>query len=180
MNPHISKTISATRFPVILGPVMIHCQTAFDRTPFRLFWGEMFGRITVPLFFIISSYLFFQNFDGSIQSYLIKFKKRVTSLIFPYILWNLLAFLFYWMRGETCPQNILESFWVVDYHSGHSPADGPLWFLRTLILMLPITPLMYCINKNKTIARLSVVAYFLLFASFSFFDKGIIIGCVCF
>ena len=84
MTPNISKAISFTRFPIILGPVMIHCQQGFSETPFRLFWGEMVGRITVPLFFIISEYLFFQHFDGTIKSFTDKFKKRVRTLIVPY------------------------------------------------------------------------------------------------
>lgn len=180
MTPYISRAISATRFPIILGPVMIHCQTGFDSTPYRLFWGEMVGRITVPLFFIISGYLFFQKFDGSIDAYKCKLKKRVSSLVIPYLLWNLLAFLFYWGIGVAEGDDFLLSFWVVDYHSGHSPADGPLWFLRTLILLLPLTPVVYGLNKNRYFCWISLVLYLLLFTNTGVFRQGTIFGFACF
>ena len=172
MTPYISKAISATRFPIILGPVMIHCQTGFDSAPYRLFWGEMVGRITVPLFFFF--------FDGSIDAYKGKLKKRFSSLIIPYLLWNLLAFLFYWCIGIAEGNDFLSSFWVVDYHSGHSPADGPLWFLRTLILLLPLTPIMYGLNRNKVLSWASIALYLLLFTNSSIFKQGTVVGFACF
>lgn len=180
MTNSVSKAISATRFPIILGPVMIHCQTMFQETPYRLFWGEMIGRITVPLFFIISGYLFFQKFDGSLEAYKSKLKKRCSSLIVPYLLWNLLAFLFYLGGGLAEGSDFLSSFWVVDYHSGHSPADGPLWFLRTLILLLPLTPLMYLINKKRWLSWFSVVIYLILFINIGVLKQGTVIGFACF
>lgn len=180
MTPSISKAISATRFPIILGPVMIHCQEEFETTPYRLFWGEMMGRIAVPLFFIISGYLFFQKFDGSFGAYKSKIKKRFSSLLIPYILWNLLAFFFYWSIGVAHSSDFLSSFWVVNYHSGHSPADGPLWFLRTLILLLPLSPLIYIVNKRRWFCWLSVVFYLLLFLNMGIFKQGTMIGFACF
>lgn len=180
MTSSISKAISATRFLIILGPVMIHCQTGFAVTPYRLFWGEMVGRITVPLFFIISGYLFFQHFDGTLNAYVEKFRKRLLTLIVPYLLWNLLAFLFYWSIGVAPADEFMNSFWVVSYHSGHSPADGPLWFLRSLILLLPFTPIMYMLNKQKCLSWISVVLYLLLFTNMGPFKQGTIIGFACF
>ena len=180
MTPYISKAISVTRFPVILGPVMIHCQTGFDATPYRLFWGEMVGRITVPLFFFISGYLFFLKFDGSLNAFKSKLIKRVSSLIVPYILWNLLAFFFYWSIGIAEGKDFLSSFWVVEYHSGHSPADGPLWFLRTLILLLPLTPIIYVFNINKYLCIGSLILYLFLFSNYGIFKQGMAIGFACF
>lgn len=180
MTPSVSKAISATRFLIILGPVMIHCQGTFEATPYRLFLGEMVGRITVPLLFIISGYLFFQKFDGSLYAYKNKLKKRCSSLIIPYLLWNFLAFLFYWGIGVAEGSDFMSSFWVVDYHSGHSPADGPLWFLRILILLLPLTPLMYVINKRRWLSWLSLAFYLMLFSNMGVFKQGSIIGFACF
>ena len=180
MTPYISKVISVTRFPIIIGPVMIHCQTGFDVTPYRLFWGEMVGRITVPLFFFISGYLFYLKFDGSLNAYKSKMIKRVSSLIVPYILWNLLAFFFYWSIGIAEGKDFLTSFWSVDYHSGHSPADGPLWFLRTLILLLPLTPIIYIFYINKYLCIGSLFLYLLLFSNSGIFKQGMTIGFACF
>lgn len=179
MTPSISKSISATRFPLILGPVLIHCGDHFQQTAYNLFFSEIVGRITVPLFFVISGYLFFQKYDGSWEDYKKKLKNRIHSLLIPYILWNLLAFIFYWIIGKTDPSQFYQSFWSVGYHGGHSPADGPLWFLRTLILILPIVPIIYWWNCHK-LGWLSVVAYFCLFSEFNVFNSGSVIGVICF
>lgn len=48
--------------------------------------------VAVPLFFIISGALFYRNYDNS--KYLSKVKRRATSLIIPYLIWNTLSLVF--------------------------------------------------------------------------------------
>lgn len=96
------------------------------------------------------------------------------------MLWNLLDFLFYWGIGVAEEDDFLSSFWVVNYHSGHSPADGPLWFLRTLILLLPLTPVVYGLNKNRYLCWIALVLYLLLFTNTGIFKQGTVIGFACF
>ena len=43
--------------------------------------------ITVPIFFIISGYLFFLKFEGSISGFTNQCRKRFRSLLVPYFLW---------------------------------------------------------------------------------------------
>lgn len=157
MNPYISKVISVSRFPMICGVVMIHSQI-FERTNVSLFFGEMYGRICVPFFYLISGFLFFHGYKSLLGSYKEKLGKRVRSWLIPYILWNLIAYLIYtFITGDMVPSQILESFTVVSGKSGHSPADGPLWFLRTLMILSIISPLLYLINVKKYISWLSPI-----------------------
>ena len=56
------------------------------------------GGIAVPLFFVISGYLYFRNIDFSIDiksQIRRKQKSRVKSIIIPYLIWNTFGMLFY-------------------------------------------------------------------------------------
>ena len=100
-----SSTISALRFPLTVGVVFIHFNVLSDNLAmrgtgnaehfptwlvcmFNLF-SEVLPRIAVPLFFIISGYLFFRS-GFMIRTYTDKLRRRVRTLLVPYILWNLL------------------------------------------------------------------------------------------
>lgn len=157
MNSYISEVISVSRFPMICGVVMIHSQI-FERTNVSLFLGEMYGRICVPFFYLISGFLFFHGYNNLFGSYKEKLTKRVRSWLIPYILWNFIAYLVYtFITGDMILSQFFESFFVVSGKSGHSPADGPLWFLRTLMILSILSPLLYLINKNKYISWLSPI-----------------------
>ena len=58
----------------------------------------------------------------------------------------------------------MESFWVVSSKGGHSPADGSLWFIRTLILLMVVSPVFYYVANNKfsTPVVLSLLALWIL------------------
>ena len=45
------------------------------------------GHIAVPMFYIISAYLFYHNIS-TLKDTLSKIKKRIKTLLIPYLLWN--------------------------------------------------------------------------------------------
>lgn len=177
MTPYFSKVISVSRFPIIVGVVFIHALIISNGTDLHYFLGNVIGRIGVPLFYIISGYLFFQKYDNSLKCYKNKLKKRVFSLLIPYLLWNIIAYLVYAFITHTMqPEDFVQSFWVVNSKPGHSPADGPLWFVRTLMMLSIISPVMYCLNKNKYTAFISLILLLLWLIGCPGFNKGTIIG----
>ena len=177
MTPYFSKVISISRFPIIVGVVFIHALIISNGTDLHYFLGNIIGRIGVPLFYIISGYLFFQKYDNSLKCYKNKLKKRVFSLLIPYLLWNIIAYLVYAFITHTMqPEDFVQSFWVVNSKPGHSPADGPLWFVRTLMMLSIISPVMYCLNKNKYTAFISLILLLLWLIGCPGFNKGTIIG----
>ena len=177
MTPYFSKVISISRFPIIVGVVFIHALIISNGTDLHYFLGNVIGRIGVPLFYIISGYLFFQKYDNSLKCYKNKLKKRVFSLLIPYLLWNIIAYLVYAFITHTMqPEDFVQSFWVVNSKPGHSPADGPLWFVRTLMMLSIISPVMYCLNKNKYTAFISLILLLLWLIGCPGFNKGTIIG----
>lgn len=158
----LSTTISWLRFPLIFLIIMLHCYSVqrmegeheiFFKAvyPFALWLGET----GVPGFFFISGFLFFL----SKKSYTEKLRSRFHTLFIPYILWNLLLLILYvFAYAIGHPQDIngknivgysfidyLRIFWDRgSYDNGNFvPLLCPLWYIRNLIIMSILSPLLY-------------------------------------
>ena len=46
----------------------------------------------VPVFFLLSAYLFYRTFDGTVENYIQKIKRRFWSLFVPYIIFNTIGY----------------------------------------------------------------------------------------
>ncbi len=191
MNPEElqSRTISFLRFPLIVGVVLIHVTLnppslneagALQEHLFpvyshiRLLFSEIFGRLAVPLFFLISGFLFFYRTESfTAQVYGLKLKKRVRSLLLPYLLWNLLFLSIALLSRlampdvvsntvDYTPSHCLLSFWDTSLYTpnaandaGHYPINFPLWFIRDLMVMVLISPLLcFLLTKAHAIVPL--------------------------
>lgn len=102
-----SKTIDEIRFPLAIAVVFIHinvttippleAEFAIWSTDgicnlIYIVMAHIITHVAVPLFFVISGYLFFLNFTRwNVSTYLKKIKKRMHTLVIPYILWNFAA-----------------------------------------------------------------------------------------
>lgn len=173
----LSTTISWMRFPLIFLIIMLHCYSVQQLEgehelyfkvvyPFALWLGET----GVPGFFFISGFLFFL----SKKCYTRKLHSRFQTLFIPYILWNLLLLLLYvFTYALGYPQDIngkniinysfidyLRLFWDRgSYDDGNFvPILCPLWYIRNLIIMSIISPLLYYIVKYIRKLFLIIVA----------------------
>lgn len=109
----ISKSISLLRFPLVLMVVFIHSGGfgEFHTEIFninilsnihvydviRILISRILCQVAVPLFFLISGYLFYYKFDKYNWNWSIwtqKLKSRVYTLFVPYISWNILRFIY--------------------------------------------------------------------------------------
>lgn len=179
MTTYFSNFITLSRLPIILGVVCIHAGYFCDYGLFYYIFGEVFGRIGVPLFFFISGYLFFQKYLNTKIIYAQKIKKRFFSLFIPYVLWNFFAFIIYcFVTDSMSLDQFFQAFWVVEGKSGHSPADGPLWFLRSLMIYSLLAPFFFLINNSRILSWISPVLVFLWIFDISLFKSGFIIGVV--
>ncbi len=170
LNAHSSQTIDFMRFPLIVGIVMIHCHIESDSLPAATCFINLFHigfcRPCVPLFFIISGFLFFRNGTSDRTTYISQLRKRVPTVLVPYLLWNILALIWYVMvsRGAIVAKiptdNIFKFlqyiFWdqlgepcSFYYEPPTTPVDYPLWYLRDLIVMSIISPLFYVLLKGR-------------------------------
>ena len=166
----MSKTISFLRFPLICIVVFIHTDlsdifmagkqivaageyTGYET--FRRFLQQLF-LLAVPAFFAISGYLFF-DWQGKFTKdvYAQKIRKRVKTLLVPYLLWNLIVWAVNTLgplllpslaagRGATLADydisRFLMAFWD---NGGGKPVCIQLWFLRDLIVTCLLSPIIY-------------------------------------
>ena len=133
--------------------------------------SEVWSRIAVPGFFLISGYLFFFNTVFGKETYLNKLKRRVKSLLLPYLFWNLLFMVYYYLLPLLIPsffqeegheitmKNIICSLWVTK--NGH--AINQFWYIRDLLVCSLISPVFYFLfTWNKALKFISFSAFFLL------------------
>lgn len=128
--------------------------------------------IAIPYFFLISGYFYFKKTTSLTKVvYLSKTKKRIKTLLIPYIAWNVLAFLVplttAFVKGNVLEymqefNNVspLSIFW--DYKSVVRPVTNligfqiaeawplnvPLWFLRDLFIISLLSPIVYFLVKK--------------------------------
>ena len=179
----LSQTIAFLRFPLIAGVVLIHSKVkdvvikGVQLIPPDGYWfydnisylfSHIFAAVAVPLFFFISGFLFFYKAEVFTKEvYAKKLKKRVHTLLIPYIFWNLaVALLFFLseiffsglMSGvhkaihDYTFQDWLWAFWNRTHIEGVGLYNNPIcyqfWFLRDLMVVMLFSPLVYWLIKK--------------------------------
>lgn len=166
-----SRVIEWLRFPLAAAVVLLHAgeravggvyDADFSGT-LRIVLSQGICRIAVPVFFFFSGFLFFTGLKTwDKQVWTNKMKKRVRTLLLPYILWNIMAllagFAYGWLRSrvnpEVVPLSLLETlqrngwlniFWASTFSC---PIDYPLWFIRDLILYVAVTPVVFFLVRK--------------------------------
>lgn len=142
------------------------------------FVSGMMGRCAVPLFYVISGYLFFLRVPEGMKSIYGKMRKRVGTLVVPYIigclffvgfgvLMAVLPGVSKYMNSSLMPlffKPIGEILRSIFYDAGNgTPCAFQLWFLRDLILIVATSPLWYlCLKHLKWgfVAVVFVLTYF--------------------
>ena len=176
MDTEVSRFIQLTRFPLILGPVLIHCHWPGLEDSYVQYICIEVGWITVPLFFLISGFLLFRNYDGSTSCYKKKMARRVYTLLIPYLVWNLIAYIFFaYIDRQIAPQHFIQSFFALPEMSG-GPADHPLWFLRNIIVYTLLAPLIYWFVKQRFAGVILVSILAIWFWGLPLLQHGIMIG----
>lgn len=108
------------------------------------------GRIAVPGFFLISGYFFFFQKELTIESYKLSLLKRVMSLLIPYVLWN--VFYYSLILGKVSLSvrfgidvypDELAKINTPFYQHLLEPINYPLWYVRDLMCMALISPIIY-------------------------------------
>lgn len=146
----------------------------------QLFTSEMIGRCAVPLFYLISGYLFFMKVPDGVKSIGRKIRKRIKSLLIPYFIGCLFFVIFYsfvallpWTSNLINssssiiplfqkPYSIILISIFYDGGTGY-PCAFQLWFLRDLILIVATSPLWHlCLKHLKWgfVAVVFVLTYF--------------------
>lgn len=120
----------------------------------KLLVSQTLVKVAVPVFFIMSGFLFFANVDKwDVTTYKKKVLRRIKTLLIPYLIWNLLMA----VKLKTFSMSMFWAFWnpagkQIDWF-GHeqlmtAPANMPLWFLRDLMVASLLTPIIYILVKR--------------------------------
>lgn len=171
--------ISNIRLPLCVLIVFMHCNPpVFHCQPVRLdayrhfnvfhgFLSESLFCLCVPIFFIIFGYLFFINIDQFTKSvYYEKLHRRLHSLLIPYLVWNTIVFLLYYLGSMTIApmpsgkaatsftfSDFIWSFWNIGHVYGDASFTGlvldiPLWYVRDLLVISLFSPLLYILLRK--------------------------------
>lgn len=184
-----SEVIKVLRFPLAMMVVFLHAEPfidGWDITDMNVgnMGANMAGiimysishiltQIAVPIFFVISGYLFFKKLEiWDRNEWSRKMRSRVSSLLIPYLLWvvffccvhiarhvvaghgmaEMLSIVTQWVKEQG---GILNLFWSSSVWEGGADnvfgqkvlMSGPmpfhLWFIRDLIVMILLSPLFY-------------------------------------
>ena len=113
--------------------------------------------LCVPLFFVLSGFLYFRNVPErpGLRFFLDKDRKRVFSLLIPYIIANVVAFLCYWAAYRFAP-SMMSGFFGDDWQKPlfifwTGPVNMSLWFIRDLIIAVIFAPLTWLIVRYTRI-----------------------------
>lgn len=145
----------------------------------RLFCSVVIARSAVPIFFIISGYLLFLKVEEYNKIvYISKLRKRWHSLVIPYLSWIILFVLWtlmfkvggillhskswtvifeYFQENSYLHMLWDSSVWgeritwlgIETHNSG--PVLLPFWYMRDLIMMVVISPIIYWLIKEAKI-----------------------------
>lgn len=179
------EALALLRFPLAAAVVCEHVfSTQFAGYPQMLSDSLLFREVTdfvmafvkgqsVPVFFFISGYLFFLGGGFNHGIYKEKLRRRVWTLLLPYLLWNVLILLQYLAlllpplkaigssiadgQPDFSLQGLLYCFWDASHcifpveHIGDLnifPINSPLWFLRDLMIVCCLTPVIHWLIKK--------------------------------
>ncbi|EGF53276.1 acyltransferase family protein [Bacteroides fluxus] len=191
MNTYIdikeeSNYVNFLRILLIIGVVFTHSAVdvplphGYSNYAYNIifFQQEVLGEFRVPTFFFLSGYFFFkkENLKFNLSDYKIKIKKRVTTLLIPYIIWCLIALLLkmgyiFLKTGNLSTLNgiipIAKSF---IFYNGTIiypfPINGPLWYIRDLIIITLFSPIIFwtiqLVRKKYIIVSILLVIFIIL------------------
>lgn len=145
------------------------------------FIEAFFRNQSVPIYFFISGYVFFIGLQKwSKEKYIKKITNRKKSLLYPYLIWNtimLLASLIVLyiapnimngQLGDFTIEGFLSVYWRYDGTltnalPSYKPMNYPLWFVRDLMIIVLLAPLLY--KALKKIGRNVVIFFAILWAT---------------
>lgn len=126
--------------------------------------------VAVPLFFTISGFLFLRKFELSLAAYVEMLRKKFVSLLIPYLLFNAGLVVWFYFVGSIEMMGswsfvVSEGLFSKTFGIGTTPINYPLWFLRDLLVVFLLSPVLLLFFKEAP--GVGLVALFALWAGLS-------------
>ena len=182
ITTQFSHKVTIVSFILAVFVMYIHAKnTAYysfqgvDATPIytlNQILSETFGRIGVPFFFIQSGYWMFR-FDiqqADIEDWKQKLKKKIKTLIVPYLLWNAYSIVVFMILANLPGRPFYKEDVQVANLSLQRLYEGlilnrynlPYWFMRDLIIITFLSPLLSFFLKKKIVAAITWIILMIL------------------
>ncbi|MCM3599409.1 acyltransferase [Robertmurraya korlensis] len=191
ISKYVSKKITILSFLYAYLVVVIHSSNSINYfgtdksinfvTYIENIIGEGVARIAVPSFFVISGILFFIGFTPSINAFRSKYKSRAKSLLVPYLLWNVIGYVYACIVPllaakvisiNTLPAEIgLKSFLIAVITAQYTT----FWFIGSLIICVVLSPVIYFLVSKPIFSEISIVLLAVIWGVFAG-RTGILVG----
>lgn len=198
MDKQSSQIISLLRFPLMFMVLIVHSGSLIKGSyPFLYEIPKLLGDLIIPSYSFISGYLFFiKSPTFTIDNYKKNISRRTKTLLVPFLLWNLIPIfasiivrIFRCLLGK---QNFSDVFHYIssvdwpnlfwDHHYMDEQVynmfgwpikytftcDGPLWYMRDLIVICLFTPLIFWFIKKTRIWGLLLMSLLYLFSIYPY------------
>lgn len=191
-----SDVINWLRFPMIVMVAYIHYFESFKTgqesvgndvyNNLMILMSHVISRATVPTFFLVSGYYFFHNTEFNFDVFKVKLRKRLRSLVVPYVLWlSLFIILTVIMKygGSIIRERTFDNVWGYFSENGwfnmfwncsewpfrtswigkplnsSGPIFIPLWFVRDLVVCCILSPFIHWCIKHLGILFLGLLLF---------------------
>lgn len=163
MNAQVSKRITFLGFLMTCVMVMFHCGSADGAVSAAdaqwvtdlAFGFDRIANFAMGYFFTVTGFLLFHGL--SFSTYPRKIKSRVTSLLVPYLSWQLLftlpTVLRAFLRGRM-PE--LPDWFGTVFLLQRWPPDGALWYVYAVFLLAVLSPPLLLFRRKRA-AQIGVV-----------------------
>lgn len=188
MTNLLSNTISGLRTILCMLIVFLHMQCTaltwqdMHIRQFPAYYGistffTLLTQLAVPLFFIISGYLFFIRYTPTLACYKNKIKTRARHLLQPMFIWTTIYLLLYFIAqqipytaGLFSGQNkLIADYNWMDFINAYTgiltglPFAGQYWFLRNLFVLCLLSPLLWYFfryTRSVGLVIIGIIWYF--------------------
>ena len=156
-----------TKWILTLLIVLYHIPVPANANGFAhaiLLYVKNLGECVVTSFSLISGFLFFYNAQSMSDIY-IKMKRRVWTLLIPYMLWNIVNSFYFILRNKGFSglfQGIITADWAKNIILWDSSPH--FWYIFMLIFWTILAPLLFVAYRHKglfIILLLSQIVYFI-------------------
>ncbi len=141
----------------------------------RDFFSKYLGGIAVPTFYLISGYLFF----AKPYSFATTIKKKFKGIVVPYFMWIILSILLFYLAQSISfskeymsnsnyiirnwsIKEYIDAFLGMDLKPYHGPFVAQFWYVRNLILMMIVSPLIKILASKRSMVYLSFITILIL------------------
>lgn len=120
---------------------------------FEYFFSNALFAFAVPIFFIFSGFLLFIKYENTVSGYFNKIQHRIFPLLVPYVLWAILSGLAVTISADF---DIIKNISFIKenalgfdkfYMYLINPPAYQLWFLRQVMMLTVLAPLIFLIVK---------------------------------